>query len=180
LKKPGADPDITFEQRSEEAGTSFAKHFRLFHMIQFLKNWTPPVLWAVFISYFSTDTFSFVKTASFFDPFLHWIFPAFSAEGREWIHEAVRKLAHWTEFFVFAFLLARAFRSSTSFSLRTRWVLWTLLITGFYASADEIHQLFVPSRSGSFKDSLLDLFGGCCAVLTIFFLSKNPDGGQQS
>jgi VanZ family protein len=143
-------------------------------MTQFLKNWTPPVLWAVLISYFSTDTFSFSRTSSYFDPFLHWLFPVLSVEGREWIHAGVRKLGHWTEFFIFAFLLAHAFRSSQRFSLRTRWVLWTLLIIGFYASADEIHQLFVPSRTGSFKDSLLDFFGGCCAVLTIIFQSKNP------
>ena len=114
------------------------------------------------------------RTSSYFDPFLHWLFPFLTVEGREWIHAGIRKLGHWTEFFVFASLLARAFRSSSRLSLRTRWVLWTLLIIGFYASADEIHQLFVPSRTGSIKDSLLDFFGGCCAVLMIFFRSKNP------
>jgi len=144
-------------------------------MTQFLKNWAPPVLWAILISYFSTDTFSFARTSSYFDPLLNWLFPALSTEGREWIHAGVRKLGHWSEFFIFALLLAHAFQSSTSLSLRIRWMLWTLLIVAFYASADEVHQLFVPSRSGSFKDSLLDIFGGCCAVLTTFVRSKNSD-----
>ena len=146
-------------------------------MTQFLKNWTPPFLWAILISYFSTDTFSFANTSSFLDPFLHWMFPGISVVGREWVHAGIRKLGHWTEFFIFAFLLAQAFRSSKRLILRSRWVLWTLLIIACYAGADEIHQLFVPSRSGSLKDSLLDFLGGCCAVSIIFFRSKNPDGG---
>ncbi len=146
-------------------------------MTQFLKNWIPPFLWAILISYFSTDHFSFANTSSYFDPVFMWLFPGMSAEGREWIHAGIRKLGHWSEFFVFALLVARALRSSTNLLLRARWVLWTLLIIGVYAGADEIHQLFVPSRSGSLKDSLLDYLGGCCAVLMIFFRSKNRDGG---
>jgi VanZ family protein len=146
-------------------------------MTQFLKNWTPPVLWAIVISYFSTDTFSFANTSSFLDPFLHWLFPWISLEGREWVHAGIRKLGHWSEFFVFALLLAHAFRSSKQLTLRTRWMIWTLLIIGFYAGADEIHQLFVPSRSASYKDSLLDFLGGCCGVSMIFIRSKKPDGG---
>ena len=145
-------------------------------MTQFLKNWTPPILWAILISYFSTDTFSFANTSSFLDPFLHWLFPGITSEGREWVHAGIRKLGHWTEFFIFALLLAQAFRSSQRFTLRTRWVLWTLLIIGFYAGADEFHQLFVTSRTASFKDSLLDFLGGCCAVSMLFFRSKNLEG----
>ena len=146
-------------------------------MTHFLKNWTPPILWAILISYLSTDHFSFANTSSYFDPLLNWLFPGISVEGREWIHLGIRKLGHWSEFFIFTLLLARAFRSSTHFLLKARWVLWTLLIAGFYAGVDEIHQLFVPSRSGSFRDSLIDFLGGCCAVSMIFLRSKNPDGG---
>jgi len=148
-------------------------------MIQFFSYWMPAVLWAMLISYFSTDSFSFAKTSSFFDPVFQWLFPAISMEGREWIHIVLRKLGHWTEFFIFALFLARGFRSSSRTSLRIRWALWTLLIIGLYAGADEIHQLYVISRTGSFKDSLLDFFGGTCAVLILYVQSKNRIGGEQ-
>ena len=133
-------------------------------MKQFLNYWLPPILWAIFIALFSTDDFSFSKTSSFVDPILRWLLPALSQESREAIHIVIRKLGHWTEYFVFALLLARAFRSSQPVSVRRHWVLWSLIVIVFYAASDEIHQLYVASRSGNYKDSLLDIFGGCCAV----------------
>ena len=180
MKKRAARPDITFGNRFGKCDEFALGFLHVALMIRFLKYWAPPLLWAILISYFSTDFFSFTKTASYLDPWLHWLFPAMSAEGREWINAAVRKLGHWTEFFVFALFLARAFRSSTRASLRLRWALWTLLIIGFYAGADEIHQLFVISRTASVKDSLLDFFGGCCAVFMIFAQLKTPPENKPS
>jgi VanZ family protein len=40
-----------------------------------------------------------------------------------------------------------------------------ILLCFLYASSDEIHQLFVPGRSGSFIDILLDTFGSSCAIV---------------
>jgi|SRR3990172_3321515 len=154
-------------------------------MKQFLNHWILPLLWAIFIAIFSTDDFSFSKTSSFVDPILRWLLPVLSQEGREGIHIVIRKLGHWTEYFIFALLLARAFRSSQPELLRKHWALWTLLVIGFYAAFDEIHQLYVVSRSGNYRDSLLDIFGGCCAVGMLYLQKKKAapweqGGGQRS
>ncbi|MFN8008229.1 MAG: VanZ family protein [Terriglobia bacterium] len=147
-------------------------------MSEILKQWAPPVLWAMLISYFSTDSFSFAKTNSIIDPLLHWLFPAMSIEGREWIHLLIRKMGHWTEYFVFALLLAHSFRTSTRNSISRRWILWTLLLLASYAGLDELHQTFVASRTGSVRDSLLDFFGGSCAVLLVAAHSKRHTGND--
>jgi len=36
-----------------------------------------------------------------------------------------------------------------------------------FALADEYHQSFVPTRTGSFYDSLIDIAGGLTALLVI-------------
>ncbi len=43
--------------------------------------------------------------------------------------------------------------------------LLALLCTGLVASADEFHQTFIPSRTGSPRDVLLD----CCGVIILEF-----------
>ncbi|MBE5874320.1 MAG: VanZ family protein, partial [Lachnospiraceae bacterium] len=40
------------------------------------------------------------------------------------------------------------------------------------AAADEIHQLFVPDRWGSFADVLLDTCGGAFGVLICVFAER--------
>lgn len=136
-------------------------------MKQFFNFWLPPILWAILIAFFSTDDFSFSKTSSILDPVLRWLLPMISQEGREGIHIVLRKLGHWTEYFIFALLLARAFRSIQPGSTRTHWMIWSLSVIVLYAVSDEIHQLYVASRTGNFKDSLLDILGGCCAVAVL-------------
>jgi len=41
-----------------------------------------------------------------------------------------------------------------------------------YACSDEIHQLFVPGRSGKFTDVLIDSAGALLAVLLCFLVKK--------
>ena len=42
-----------------------------------------------------------------------------------------------------------------------------LAVTFLYASSDEIHQLFIPGRSGQFTDVLIDTSGGLAAILVV-------------
>ena len=53
--------------------------------------------------------------------------------------------------------------------LRLRWFLFSLLLVAVYALSDEFHQLFVPARTGSIYDSLIDTTGGLIA-LSLFAL----------
>ncbi len=135
-------------------------------MRAFLKCWLPVIVWASLISLFSTDEFSSSNTSRFIGPLIRWLIPSASLELQDLLHHISRKLAHWSEYFVLSFLLLRALQgpSGPRSSLRTGWIMWTLILVSLYALIDEWHQSYVPSRTASFADSMVDFFGGACAV----------------
>jgi len=83
------------------------------------------------------------------------------------VHLVTRKLAHFTEYAVLGFLAARAFRTSPRPAISSRWFLISLTMIVVYALADEYHQSFVPTRTGSIYDSLIDIAGGLTALLIV-------------
>ena len=101
-------------------------------------------------------------------PFFQWVLPHATPELMNRFHFLIRKLGHFTEFFVLAMLLYRALRKGRGGCWQLRVAAWTLGIVLLYSVADEVHQRFVPSRSGAWSDSLLDFFGACCAVALLY------------
>ena len=85
----------------------------------------------------------------------------------------VRKLAHLTEYGILC-LLACAFVHGYSGNWKVCGIS-AAAIAALYAATDEIHQLFVPGRSGQVTDVMLDSAGcllGCLLLCTIYHLSK--------
>ncbi|MFA6941071.1 MAG: VanZ family protein [Clostridiaceae bacterium] len=81
---------------------------------------------------------------------------------------AVRKAAHFTEYFILYMLLFNALYND--FNKKTS-LFFSLLIVFLYASTDEYHQLFVQGRSGKFRDVLIDTSGGALGLLLMGFLA---------
>ncbi len=81
----------------------------------------------------------------------------------------VRKAGHFTEYFIFFILLINAVKEGNSLSKSFK---IAILITFFYACSDEIHQLFVPGRSGRFTDVLIDTSGGLLAAGILEHIEK--------
>lgn len=84
------------------------------------------------------------------------------------IEAVIRKLAHFTEYFLLG-------ASLCLFFLTFRWKKPYYLIlpggvTALYAISDEIHQAFVPGRGPSVADVLLDTFGGLCGAILILLI----------
>jgi VanZ family protein len=96
-----------------------------------------------------------------------WLFPHTSPETLDIIHYIVRKVAHFTEYAILGFLAARAFRTSPRPAISTRWILICATLIVVYALMDEYHQSFVPSRTASIFDSLIDTAGGLTALLVV-------------
>ncbi|MGH9968643.1 MAG: VanZ family protein [Pyrinomonadaceae bacterium] len=144
-------------------------------------RYTPLILWMVFISFASTGEFSAVNTSRIVRPLLLWMFPDISEERIRLVHLLIRKGAHLTEYAILGWLTARAFIASAHEWLRRRWFLASLLLVVLHALLDEFHQSFVPSRSGSFYDSLIDIAGGLIALgaFTYFHRGSN-ERDQQS
>ncbi len=71
----------------------------------------------------------------------------------------VRKLCHFTEYFILGILVLLMLKS---YNINNIYL--TILICFIYSCTDEIHQLFVPGRSGNIIDILIDTSG------SIFFI----------
>lgn len=136
-------------------------------LARFLSRYLPLVAWLVFISFASSDSFNAGNTSRIIGPLIRWLFPNTSPETLAVIHLITRKAAHFTEYAILAYLAARAFRTSPRRALANRWFLASLALVVAYSLLDEYHQSFVPSRTGSVYDSLIDISGGLAALWII-------------
>jgi len=132
-----------------------------------ISRYLPLILWMAFISFASTGNFSAGNTSRIIGPLVLWLFPNTTPETLLAIHGFTRKLAHLTEYALLAILAARAFRGSPRSALRERWFLLSLALVVVYALVDEYHQSFVPSRTGTIYDSLIDMTGGLAALIIV-------------
>lgn len=81
------------------------------------------------------------------------------------VDHPIRKMAHATEYAIFAMLLFGACYDGARSLLRNSLVAW--LIASLYAGTDEFHQLFVPGRSGQLSDVCLDSVGAAAGLLVL-------------
>ena len=130
-----------------------------------LKNRLPALIWAGLIFMFSTNVFSAGNTGGILADLLRYFFSALSDDIIQLIHTLIRKLGHFSEYFILAVLILRALRQETGEKLQTPWLALGLGLTALYAVSDEFHQAFVPGRTASIADVLLDIFGGICGTL---------------
>lgn len=77
----------------------------------------------------------------------------------------VRKLAHFTEYFVLGLLILLTFKAYGIYNIYL-----IILFCFLYAVSDEVHQLFVVGRYCSFFDVIVDTLGSSFAIL--FFRKK--------
>ena len=129
----------------------------------------PLLLWLGFIFFASTAEFSAGNTSRIIGPLLRWIFPQISEETLALVHIITRKVAHFAEYAVLAWFAARAFSTSSRRTFQLRWFLISFLLVIISALLDEYHQSFVPERTSSMYDSLLDMSGGLTALLLYAF-----------
>ena len=132
------------------------------------RYWLPPILWAAVIFAASGNAFAAANTA----PVLASILNAFLGRAPtpsqfETIHFLVRKAAHLTEYGIFGALLFRAIRAGRE-GWNWRWAVWAIAIAALYAASDEWHQSFVPSRTPSVIDVLIDTTGATLAQVLFF------------
>ena len=123
----------------------------------------------------SGDSQSFPRSSRIVAPFLHWLFPNLPDESIKTAVVAVRKCAHLTEYAVLAFLVWRA-RRKPAWSDSRPWfwreALEALWVAMFYATTDEFHQTFIPSREGCVRDVLIDSSGAVIGLILLWFAGR--------
>jgi VanZ family protein len=129
--------------------------------------WLPPLLWAAVILSASTDAFSGANTGSVLERIVVWItgHPVLPAT-LDTLNFVIRKCAHLTEYGILGALTFRALRGQQK-SWSLRWAIGAVLFAACIASIDEIHQTFVPSRTGTWHDVVLDVAGAAVAQILI-------------
>ncbi len=130
-------------------------------MKRILLTWGPVVLVCAMIFILSADTHSGQHSQALLGWILGW-FHARNHARMSAFGEPFRKLGHVVVYSLLAISSWRAF-SFWKQRKRLRWMppfLWTLLLLVLYAASDEWHQTFVPTRSGSVRDVVVDTLGG--------------------
>lgn len=80
----------------------------------------------------------------------------------------VRKGAHM---FSYCFLAILLFMSVYENNIKIA-AITAFLVTFLYACSDEFHQLFIPGRSGEFRDVMIDSIGAIIGTLLITIIVK--------
>ncbi len=137
--------------------------------------WLPTLLWLSLLALFSTDTFSAEHTGSILWKIVHAVYGGISESQFEILHFLVRKTAHFTFYgllSVFAYYSWKAtlpVRRIWAF----RWSGLAVAVALIAGSLDEFHQSFVPSRTSSVRDVLLDTAGAVFFQLVIAAFARS-------
>ena len=140
-----------------------------------VSKWMPVIAWMILIFAGSSDALSAEHTSRFIVPFLRWLDPQVSLATIAAIHLTVRKLGHFTEYAILAAFLWRGLRGTFSAVSSSALAMTAFLIAAGFAASDEFHQSFVPTRTASPRDVMIDCLGALFAVAlcAIFARSRN-------
>jgi VanZ family protein len=138
---------------------------------QALKAWIAAILWLIVIAIESTQYLSAHNTSRFLFPLLHYLF-GLTRQQFEPVHFFMRKGGHVFGYGLLSILLFRAWRETLPVLGNPKWTFrWAsvaVLGTALVASLDEWHQSFLPSRTGTPRDVLLDTCAGITAQILVF------------
>jgi VanZ family protein len=145
-----------------------------------VRVWLPSAIWVAVIVAESTNLGSSEHTSRILYPIFRFLFEMDPARFAVW-NALLRKTGHFVGYFTLSVLLFRSWRATFP-RLSTRWCLqWAtlaFLCTSLVAILDEWHQSFLLSRTGTFRDVILDGSAGFVAQITLFAILRmqSPSG----
>lgn len=98
--------------------------------------------------------------------------PASQAKISETVVLIVRKGAHFTEYALLGLALLGHITAWSKRRRISRPCPLALGIGALYAASDELHQIFVPGRSGELSDVLLDCAGVAAGIVLLWLLLR--------
>ena len=133
----------------------------------FARYWLLALAWTALVLYASSDTFSAQNTGSILEAVVAFLFGRVERQTFDTLHFLARKGAHLAEYGILGLLWFRAWRGTRE-GFTWRWALLGMAIALATAVADEVHQRFVPSRTGEVRDVLLDLTGALAGQILLW------------
>jgi VanZ family protein len=144
--------------------------------------------WLGVIRMESTDMASAHNTTNLLYSVLSFAAPHIDPKIVERLDEVLRKSGHFLGYGILGALVFFALRNTNRDRLRpllrrpwgiylrdwwrAEWVLIGMLATIVTASYDEIHQTFIPSRTGRWQDVVLDSCGAAVIQVVIYLVTK--------
>lgn len=166
----------------------------------FARHWWPVAVWLGVIRMESTDIASSSNTGDWLFDLLRLLFPHI----RPWyvwqLNEILRKMGHFMGYAILSLLVFLALRNTYRDRLRpimqrpwgiylrdywrSEWVVLGMMATVITASFDEMHQAFIPSRTGRWQDVVIDSSGAVAIQLMLYVysvwkVSRQRDGAGQ-
>jgi VanZ family protein len=131
-----------------------------------VRAWWPSIVWIGLITFESTDYLSAQNTSSMLYGLLTRLFGPIDLYEFLYWHHLARKTGHVVGYAMLGLLLLRGFWMT--FANRPGWArllpVFAWLGTALVATMDEWHQSFIPSRTGTPWDVLLDSTAGLAAL----------------
>jgi len=142
-----------------------------------LSVWTPVVIAVAVICVESTGTFSAQNTSDWLRPAFQKVFGVFTDSGWESLHHYLRKTGHFVGYGTVGFTFLRAWLYTIArrgpmslLTWRIESSILAILSTAIVASFDEFHQTFLPGRTGTPIDVMLDTAGACTLCLFVWLI----------
>jgi VanZ family protein len=150
-----------------------------------LLAWLPVLAFSMVFAVESTSCFGADRTSAPMQRIAEAIFGYGVGLHWELIHQLIRKTGHFMGYGVFSLVCFRAFwielrGASSRLRRQLRAHGLAILATFLVASADEIHQCFLPNRYGQFSDVLIDTCGGVALGLVVFLAMRVAEGRRQT
>ena len=149
-----------------------------------LRNWWPVVFWLGVIRAESTDTASSANTGSLLYKLIATVAPHVEPSSVELLNLVLRKTGHFIGYGILSALVLLALRNTNRDRRgkllhrpwgiylrdywRAEWALLSLLMTMVTAVFDEVHQTFIPSRTGRWQDVVLDTCAAAIIQVVIY------------
>lgn len=112
-----------------------------------------------------------VNLINFFNPSFQTYSAVDQAKILDSFEFVIRKMAHMAEYGLLAGLIFLFF-----FGIRLSYrVTFSLVITLLYSISDEIHQHFIPGRTGVYTDVLIDMTGAICIICILSIITHFYD-----
>ncbi len=142
-------------------------------------SWVLTLAWAANIFWMSGDAFNSYETRSVLARALALLHIHLSTAALVLVNVTIRKLAHAFEYLVLTLLMY----GSLAGREHSRWqpgvARTCVLIACLVAAAQELQQIFVPSRGASVLDWALDVVGSCLGVALVYRWAGNQSSGPR-
>ncbi|HZQ22656.1 MAG TPA: VanZ family protein [Terriglobales bacterium] len=141
---------------------------------QLWKTWLAAGLWLLLIAIESSNALSSDNTGRILYAIMTFFYGPIDRAWFVQFHHILRKTGHVVGYAILSILLFRAWRATFFRPARWAW-LWTALAfsgTALVASMDEWHQSYIPSRTGTYHDVILDSSAALAAQILIYLVVR--------